>query len=126
MISSFAPRISVASSLGVSCSASGGSSATGTVASTGVTTAAVLIKSVNPRYPTQAQRASREGWVIVSYTVDAEGNVNGVKVVNSEPRHIFDRAAVDAVERWKYTPAMRDGKAVESNREQRIMFKLGQ
>jgi protein TonB len=86
----------------------------------------VLIKAVQPRYPTQARRANQEGWVVVSYNIDAEGNVGGVKVLDAQPRHLFDREAVDAVERWKFKPATRNGVPVEANRQQRIVFKLNQ
>lgn len=90
------------------------------------TSDAVLIKAVQPRYPIQAKRANQEGAVVVSYTVGVDGNVSNVTVLSSQPRHIFDRDAVDAVERWKFKPAMRGGTAVESKKEQRIAFKLGQ
>lgn len=86
----------------------------------------VLIKTVQPRYPTQARRANQEGWVVVSYNIDTDGNVNGVKVLDAQPRHMFDREAVDAVERWKFKPATRNGVPVEANRQQRIVFKLNQ
>ena len=86
----------------------------------------VLIRAVQPRYPTQARRANQEGWVIVSYNIDTDGNVNGVKVLDAQPRHMFDREAVDAVERWKFKPATRNGVPVEANRQQRIVFKLNQ
>ena len=89
------------------------------------TSAAVLLKAVSPRYPIQAKRANQEGVVVVGYTVGADGSVSNVKVVSSQPRRIFDREAVDAVERWKFQPAMRGGVAVESTGERRIEFKLG-
>lgn len=92
---------------------------------TAQTSAAVLLKAVPPRYPIQAKRANQEGVVVVGYTVGADGSVSNVKVVSSQPRHIFDREAVDAVERWKFQPAMRGGVAVESTGERRIEFKLG-
>lgn len=92
---------------------------------TAATSAAVLIKSVSPRYPIQAKRTNQEGTVVVGYTIGTDGSVTDVKVVSSQPRHIFDREAMDAVERWKFKPAMRDGVAVESTGERRIEFKLG-
>lgn len=103
--------------------ASNGSEA---VAQTGATSPAVLVKAVQPRYPTQARRRNLEGWVVVSYTVDAEGNVANVSVVDANPRHVFEREATDAVERWKFKPAMRNGQAVASSLQQRIMFSLKQ
>jgi protein TonB len=90
------------------------------------TSAAVLLKAVSPRYPIQAKRSNQEGVVVVGYTVGVDGSVSNVKVVSSQPRHIFDRDAMDAVQRWKFQPAMRGGVAVESTGERRIEFKLGQ
>jgi protein TonB len=86
----------------------------------------VMTKYVQPRFPTQAQRTRTEGWVVVGYTVDTEGNVSGVQVVDAQPRHLFDREAVNAVERWKYKPATRGGNPVEAKQQRRIEFKLSQ
>jgi len=87
-------------------------------------TPAVLIRSVNPRYPTQAQRARIEGFVVLSFTVNAEGGTSKIKVIEAQPRHVFDRAAIDAVDRWKFKPATRNGEPVESTVTNRINFTL--
>ncbi|MEI7037539.1 energy transducer TonB [Fulvimonas yonginensis] len=100
--------------------------ATSAPAAAPVLTEPVLIKAVQPRYPTLARRSNQEGWVIVSYNIDTEGNVNNVRVVDAQPRHLFDREATDAVERWKFKPATRNGVPVEASRQQRIVFKLNQ
>jgi protein TonB len=84
----------------------------------------VLIKGGQPRYPTAAMRSAQEGWVEVSFTISPTGDVGNVKVLDAQPRHVFDRAAVDAVTRWKYEPAMQAGSPVASDRQQRIEFKL--
>jgi protein TonB len=106
--------------------AAGGSNAAGTDSGSaaGATTAAVLVKGAPARYPTAAMRARQEGWVVVSFTVDPDGKTSDVKVVESQPRHVFDRAAIDAVERYRFNPAMKDGTAVSSVKQQRIEFKL--
>jgi len=84
----------------------------------------VMTKYVSPRFPTQAQRTRTEGWVVVGYTVDTEGNVTSAQVVDAQPRHLFDREAINAVERWKYKPATRNGSPVEAKLQRRIEFKL--
>ncbi|UJJ59550.1 MULTISPECIES: energy transducer TonB [Rhodanobacter] len=112
------PRQQSAADGGASAAADGGSTAAGG------TTAAVLVKGAAARYPTAAMRARQEGWVVVSFTVDPDGRTSDVKVVESQPRHVFDRAAVDAVERYRFNPAMKDGVAVSSVKQQRIEFKL--
>jgi protein TonB len=93
-------------------------------APTGRTTEAVLTKAVPPRYPTAAVRARQYGWVVVSFTVDKDGKTSNVKVVDAQPRRIFDRAAIDAVEQYQFTPALKDGVPVASVRQQRIEFEL--
>lgn len=85
---------------------------------------AVLLRNVPPRYPTTAVRANQEGWVEVAFTVTPEGTVDDVKVVDAEPRHVFDRAATEAVSRWKFQPATQDGNPVPSQDKRRIVFKL--
>lgn len=84
----------------------------------------VLVRNVNPRYPTTAVRANQEGWVEVTFTITPEGNVDDVKVVDAEPRHVFDRAAVEAVSRWKYQPATQNGTPIAAQDKRRIVFKL--
>ncbi|WP_109124205.1 energy transducer TonB [Dyella sp. C11] len=85
---------------------------------------AVLLRNVPPRYPTTAVRANQEGWVEVTFTITPEGTVDDVKVVDAEPRHVFDRAATEAVSRWKFQPATQDGNPVPSQDKRRIVFKL--
>jgi len=88
------------------------------------THAAVLVKNAAPRYPTAAMRSNQEGWVELSFTITPGGDVSDVKVVDAQPRHVFDRAAIDAVSRWKYQPATQDGTPIASTKKQRIEFKL--
>jgi protein TonB len=88
------------------------------------TSTAVLVRASPARYPSAAMRARQEGWVLVSFSVDPDGQTSDIKVVESQPRRVFDRAAMDAVERYHFTPAMKDGVAVSSTKQQRIEFKL--
>ncbi|WP_158883160.1 energy transducer TonB [Rhodanobacter sp. L36] len=85
---------------------------------------AVLLRASPARFPTAAMRARQEGWVMVSFTVGADGRTSDVKVVDAQPRHVFERAALDAIEKYRFTPAMKGGVAVDSVKQQRIEFKL--
>ncbi|HEX7732286.1 MAG TPA: energy transducer TonB [Rhodanobacter sp.] len=88
-------------------------------------TDAVLLKAVNPNYPTAALRSGQSGWVVVGFTITPEGRTTDVHVVDAQPRHVFDRAAMEAVGRYRFKPAMRDGAAVASTKQQKIEFSTG-
>lgn len=87
-------------------------------------TEAVLVKGASARYPPSAMRAQQEGWVIVSFMIDPDGRTSHIDVVSSEPRRVFDRAAIEAVGRYVFTPATRGGVPTASKQQQRIEFKL--
>ena len=86
---------------------------------------AVLLKGANPNYPTAALRAGQSGWVVVGFTVTPEGRTSDVHVVDAQPRHVFDRSAMEAVSRYRFKPATRGGTAVASTKQQKIEFSTG-
>ncbi len=71
------------------------------------------IHYVPPRYPDHAMNDRLSGSVIVQYVVDKKGYTTDVKVIQSSPPGVFDRAATDAIRRWRYKPAEYDGHPVE-------------
>jgi protein TonB len=90
----------------------------------GDTRDAIPISTIRPRYPATALRNNQEGWVDVQYTVNPDGSVSNIQVTGAEPRHVFDNAAIDALRRAKFSPAMRGGAAIASQQQKRIEFKL--
>jgi TonB family protein len=63
-----------------------------------------VIKSrVAPAYPELARRMKISGVVVVSATVDAQGNVTDVK--STSGNRMLSVAAEDAVRRWKFAPS---------------------
>ncbi|MER3547220.1 MAG: hypothetical protein C4338_06300, partial [Rhodanobacteraceae bacterium] len=60
------------------------------------------------------------------FTVNPDGSVSNAHVIASQPRRVFDSAAIQAVMRSKFKPALKDGKPVSSLMQRRIEFKLGQ
>lgn len=83
-----------------------------------------LLKKVNPTYPAQALRARTEGWVELSFTITVDGSVEGVEVIDAEPRRVFDREAARALSQWKFTPRIEGGKPVAAKARQRLTFSL--
>jgi periplasmic protein TonB len=68
---------------------------------------------INPDYPPRAQSRGIQGWVLVQFTITPAGTVADAKVIDAQPKGIFDEAAVKAVSRWKYNPKVEGGVAVE-------------
>jgi protein TonB len=79
---------------------------------------------VPPEYPDRALSERIAGTVTVQYTVDKKGYTKDVRVVESSPPGMFDRAATDAIRRWRYRPAKYNGQAVEVPVRTRIRFEL--
>ena len=71
------------------------------------------IVRVNPQYPIRAAEQGIEGWVELMFTISATGAVLDPVVTAARPARIFDRAAIRAVSRWKYSPKIEDGEAME-------------
>lgn len=88
------------------------------------TTSPVLKRRVEPYYPADARRTRRQGWVDVRFVVEADGSVSHAGVVDADPRNVFDRAALTAVERWQFAPGTRDGAPAPMEVRQRIDFRL--
>lgn len=84
----------------------------------------VLVRQVRPVYPAAAARRRQEGWVEVSFTVAASGEVTDVAVARAQPRGVFDRDATRAVSQWKFEPALENGKPVARTLTRRIEFSL--
>ena len=58
-----------------------------------------------PEYPRGAERRGIEGSVRIEYSIAASGEVVNARVVEAEPAGVFDRAALAAIESWRYAPA---------------------
>jgi protein TonB len=76
-------------------------------------TDAVPLVRVNPTYPMRAAQRGIEGWVEIEFTIGKSGTVKDPVVVGYEPSKIFNKAALQAIRKWKYNPKIEEGKAVE-------------
>lgn len=58
-----------------------------------------------PEFPLEAARAGVEsGHVTARLSIDRSGRVTAVRIVESQPPRVFDRAVSDTLARWRFAP----------------------
>ncbi len=77
-----------------------------------------------PDYPESARRDGREGRVLLRVLVDDQGRSKQVEINNSSGSDALDRAAAEAIKRWRFHPARHGDKPVESWLRIPIEFRL--
>ena len=71
----------------------------------------VLLEKFAPDYPRVARQAGLGGRVTVLAVIAPDGSVESVEVLSSTNR-LFNEAAVEAVRKWRYRPALMNGRPV--------------
>jgi len=82
------------------------------------------IVRIDPQWPREALVEGIEGYVVVEVTIGADGSVKDVRVIQSEPRRMFDRNVIRAVLKWKFKPRIINGVPVERKAIQMLEFTL--
>ena len=77
-----------------------------------------------PNYPLEAVRRAQQGSVILLIHVSPDGLAQGVDVEQSSGFAALDDAARDAVEGWRFLPAVKDGQPVPFDMQLRVLFHL--
>jgi TonB family protein len=82
-----------------------------------------LIYHTEPAYPPDAREKKIEGSVVLGFTVNHEGITQGIQV--KKPLYpSLDQAAVEAVSKWRFEPAMKNGEVVSMWMEAEVNFNL--
>lgn len=81
-------------------------------------------QSPPPTYPPAALRKGETGTVMVRIQVDAQGNPGGVALIQRSGSRELDRAAMEAVRKWKFQPAIDDGQPVAGTVDIPVEFNL--
>ncbi len=82
-----------------------------------------VIVQFPPDYPYQLRSAGVTGEVMVDCIVDSHGDVRNAFALKSSQRE-FDTAAVRAVNKWKFQPGQRKGRAVNTHVQVPIVFSI--
>jgi len=83
----------------------------------------VPITRIQPTYPFEMKRAGQNGSVTVGFIVDTTGAVRDAYVVDSSHRE-FESAALTAIQKWRFRPGKKGGRAVNTRMAQPIVFNI--
>jgi protein TonB len=82
-----------------------------------------LIHQTKPAYPPIAVAARVEGTVILAATISKTGSIENLRATSGPA--LLQKAALDAVETWRYQPYLLDGQPVEVETTVSVTFTLG-
>ena len=83
----------------------------------------VVISSIAPTYPFEMKRSGQPGSVTVGFIVDSTGAVRDAYVVDSTQRE-FEQSALQAIQKWRFRPGKKGGRAVNTKMQQPILFSI--
>jgi TonB family protein len=82
-----------------------------------------LIFKVEPEYSEEARKAKFQGTVVLFVVVDEKGNPRDIQV--QRPLGLgLDQKAIEAVQKWKFSPGKKDGKPVAVQATIEVNFRL--
>ena len=102
---------------------SGGNSGGGAYRVGGGVSAPVPIFRPEPEYSEEARKAKFQGSVIVALVVDEKGNPQSIRVVR--PLGLgLDEKAIEAVQKWRFKPGLKEGRPVAVSAQIEVSFRL--
>jgi TonB family protein len=66
---------------------------------------------VDPSYPVNYARISKEGFAIIEFDISPQGFINNANIVETNG-DLFGKESLKAIEKWRYAPKFSDGIAV--------------
>jgi periplasmic protein TonB len=83
-----------------------------------------VTRRVEPVYPPASRRLDEHGAVRLKVLVDERGRPREVQIAKSSGFDRLDQAAVAAVRRWQFSPAMQESRAVTAWTQVNVVFQL--
>jgi TonB family protein len=85
--------------------------------------APALVRKVEPEYSEEARKAKYQGTVLLYIQVDPSGKAINIRVLHALGLGL-DAKAIQAVKKWKFRPAFKDGKPVTCEAQVEVNFRL--
>ncbi len=82
----------------------------------------LLIRDVKPIYPRIAQAAGVHGDVILQAVIGKDGRIENLHAISGNP--LLVKAALDAVQQWRYHPYLLNGEPVEVETQIIVRFTM--
>lgn len=82
------------------------------------------VGALQPTYPPGMIREEREGVIIVRVLIGTDGRVKAVEAIKANETAFLDATRKQALSKWRFLPATRDGAPIESWREMTVRFEL--
>ena len=87
---------------------------------------AIVLRRVKPSYPSLSRRKGEQGSVTLEVLVKADGSAGTVTVKTSSGFSRLDKAAVNAVRRWRFEPHKINGLATDHQYDIVVNFSLAE
>ena len=84
----------------------------------------LLVRSVNPDYPTEALAQKLHGPVVLQATIGRDGSVEDLKIVRGY--FVLGKAAIAAVKQWQFKPYTLNGKPARTQTQITLNFDVPQ
>jgi TonB family protein len=81
------------------------------------------LHKVDPKYVATAAEDRIEGTVRLAFVISADGQVYGIETVKGIDGRL-DRSAMEALQKWRFSPAIREGKPIAVDALVEIPFRL--
>lgn len=81
------------------------------------------LRRVEPEFTSQARHAQIQGTVILSIVIEKNGHPSGIRVL-SPIGFGLDESAVDAVSKWEFVPAQKDGRPTRMSAIVEVNFRF--
>ena len=85
---------------------------------------AAYLDNPAPYYPSISRRLGEQGLVLLKVQVTADGAVGSVELQTGSGSNRLDQAALEAVKKWRFTPAKRGEQAVSASVVVPVRFSL--
>ena len=83
-----------------------------------------MVEASPPRYPYESRRLKEQGTVVLDVLLGPDGRVERIGLRSSSGYPRLDQAALEAVRHWRWSPMVRDGRAVSVRGLVEIPFAL--